>query len=137
MRNSLLLAVPVVLGGTAFSASAATFDPPNRRRGGASINVRNHGARGNGSADDTAAFQRAINALPSTGGTVVVPNGTYMIDAVRKVRLRSRMHLKLASGAKLVAKTNSSPRYYVLDAGNASDLEISGGQIIGDRHRHT
>ncbi|MEG3185255.1 glycosyl hydrolase family 28-related protein, partial [Lysobacter erysipheiresistens] len=88
LRNSLLLAVPVMMGGTAFSAVAAVYSPPNRARGSASINVRNHGARGNGRTDDTAAFQRAINALPSTGGTVVVPDGTYMIDAVRKVRLR-------------------------------------------------
>src|SRR3546814_15508044 len=78
-------------GGTAFSAVAAVFSPPSRARGSALINVRNHGARGNGSTDDTAAFQRAIAALPSTGGTVVVPAGTYMIDAVRKVRLRRRM----------------------------------------------
>ena len=75
LRNSLLLAVPVVLGGISLPAAAA-FNPPSRARGGARISVRNHGARGNGSTDDTAAFQRAINALPSGGGTVVVPNGT-------------------------------------------------------------
>jgi len=136
MRNSLLLAVPLVMGGTAFSATAAVFTPPTRRRGGASVNVRNHGARGNGSTDDTRAFQRAINALPDAGGTVVVPNGTYLLDPTRKVKLRSRMHLKLASGAKLVAKSNSAERAYVLYAHRAHDVEISGGQIVGDRHRH-
>ena len=79
LRNSLLLAV---LGGISLPAAAA-FNPPSRARGGARISVRNHGARGNGSTDDTAAFQRAINALPSGGGTVVVPNGTYLIDPTR------------------------------------------------------
>ena len=135
LRNSLLLAVPVVLGGISLPAAAA-FNPPSRARGGARISVRNHGARGNGSTDDTAAFQRAINALPSGGGTVVVPNGTYVIDPTRKVKLRGKMHLQLASGAKLLAKANSAPRAYVLYAENAHDLEISGGQIVGDRYRH-
>ena len=136
LRNSLLLAVPVMMGGTAFSAVAAVFTPPSRARGDARINVRNHGARGNGSTDDTAAFQRAINALPSGGGTVVVPEGTYVIDPTRKVRLRGKMHLRLASRAKLVAKANSQPRAYVLYAESVNDLEISGGQIVGDRYRH-
>ena len=136
LRNSLLLAVPVVVGGTAFSASAAVFVPPTRRRGGASVNVRNHGARGNGNYDDTSAFQRAINALPSWGGTVVVPDGDYLLDPTRRVRLRSRMHLKLSRGARLIAKSNSAERAYVLYAHRAHDVEISGGQIVGDRHRH-
>ena len=46
---------------------------PSLSIGPASVNVENKGARGNDSVDDTAAFQRAIDALPSTGGTVVVP----------------------------------------------------------------
>lgn len=136
LRNSLLLAVPVVLGGTAFSAAAAAFVPPTRTRGGTRISVRDKGARGNGTTDDTAAFQRAINALPSTGGTVYVPAGTYLIDAERSVRLRNRMHLQLASDAKLVAKPTSNGTYNVLLADNIKDVEISGGQIVGERDNH-
>jgi parallel beta-helix repeat protein len=135
LRTSLLLAVPAALGGTAFSAVASTFNPPSRARGDAHINVRDFGARGNGD-DDTRAIQRAIDALPPRGGTVYVPAGTYMIDAERSIRLRPRMHLKLDPDAKLVAKPTSNPRYNVVLADNVYCIEISGGQIIGERDQH-
>ena len=136
LRNSMLLAVPFVMGGTAFSAAAAVFVPPTRSRGTAVINVRDHGATGNGSTDDTAAFARAIAALPDAGGTVVVPEGDYLLDPTRSLRLRSRMHLQMASTARLVAKPNSLDRAYVLYVYDADDVEISGGQIVGERYQH-
>lgn len=141
LRTSLLMAVPAALAATGMPQAAASvttsaYDPPGRRRGVAVVDVRNFGARGNGSSDDTAAFQRAIDSLPSAGGTVTVPAGNYVIDPTRKVRLRSKMHLKLASGAKLRAKRNSADRAYVLMLYKVSDVEVSGGEIIGDRDTH-
>ena len=100
------------------------------------IDVRAKGAIGNGSRDDTAAFQSAVDALPSAGGTVYVPAGDYLIDPVRSVRLRSRTHLELAPGARLIAKANAAERAYVLTVEGVSDVEISGGRIIGERDRH-
>lgn len=99
-------------------------------------NVRDYGAYGDGSHDDTTGIQRAIDSLPSTGGTVYIPAGTYLIDATRSVRLRSLMHLKLDPGAKLLAKANSADRYYVVNAYKVNDIEISGGQVVGERDRH-
>lgn len=144
LRKSLLLSIPPVLGfagiGKVFAATgattASTYTPAARARGSASVSVRNYGALGNGSNDDTAAFQAAINALPSTGGTVTVPAGDYVIDPTVNVRLRSKMHLKLDAGARLRAKRNSAERAYVLMVYKVSDVEISGGQIIGDRDTH-
>jgi len=43
------------------------------------ISVKCFGALGNGSFDDTAAIQGAINALPARGGTLFVPSGRYII----------------------------------------------------------
>ena len=40
--------------------------------------VTNYGAAGNGSTDDTAAITAAIAALPSTGGVLYFPPGTYL-----------------------------------------------------------
>ena len=143
LRKTLLLSIPPMLGiagiGKAIAAGATTantYTPPSRARGSASVNVRNFGARGNGSYDDTTAFQKAIDSLPSTGGTVVVPAGNYVIDPKRNVRLRSRMHLKLESGAELWTKSNNADRAYVLMVMQVSDVLISGGKIRGDRYRH-
>jgi hypothetical protein len=49
------------------------------------VNVLDFGAVGDGVADDTAAFQAAINATTSTGadvGNIYIPDGTYKIDGV-------------------------------------------------------
>jgi polygalacturonase len=125
--------VPAVLS---LPASAAVAVATARKRGGRSIDVRQQGAHGDGAHDDTRAFQDAIDALPAAGGVVHVPAGTYLIDPTRSVRLRSLMHLQLAPGATLLAKRNAAERAYVLTVHGASDVEISGGRIIGDRDGH-
>ena len=134
LRNTLLLAVPVALGGTALSAFA--YAPPVRTRGTAVISVKDKGAVGDGVRDDTAAIQAAINALPSTGGTVVIPAGTYLIDTTKKINLRSLMHLQMDPAAVLKAKTASVARHYILYVNGKSDVEISGGQLVGERETH-
>ena len=45
------------------------------------VNVKDFGASGNGSTDDSAALQAAINSLPQAGGQVLVPAGTYVVSA--------------------------------------------------------
>jgi len=45
-------------------------------------NVYAYGAVGDGIHDDTAAFQAAIDALPSSGGSVYAPRGTFLLDSV-------------------------------------------------------
>ena len=104
--------------------------------GSAVVDVRRHGARGNGASNDTRAFQAAIDALPESGGTVQVPAGDYLIDPVVGVQLRSRMHLAMAPGTRLLAKPNAAERAYVLNAYRVSDTTISGGRVIGERSKH-
>lgn len=123
-------------GSVAAAASEQSPDVPNRARGSTRLNVRDSGAHGDCEHDDTAAFQRAIDALPPAGGTVEVPAGTYLIDAERSVRLRDRTHLQLAPDATLVAKPNDAERAYVLYVYQVADAEISGGRIAGERKRH-
>jgi len=100
------------------------------------INVRDMGALGNKQHDDTAAFQNSVDNLPESGGTIIVPPGDYMIDASRSVRLRNRTRMKLEPGARLLTIPNALKRSYVLLVENISDVEIAGGQIIGDRDTH-
>jgi len=48
---------------------------------GATVNVLDFGAVGDGVANDTAAIQAAINSLSTTGGSVYFPEGTYKTTA--------------------------------------------------------
>lgn len=43
------------------------------------VSVTDYGAVGNGVTDDTAAFQAAHDALPSTGGKIIIPNGGWWV----------------------------------------------------------
>lgn len=115
----------------AHPAFAATRAP---RR--AVANVREFGARGDGVTDDTEALQKAIDSLAARGGVVEVPAGRYLVDPLRSVRLRSRVDLRLAPGARLLAQPNAAPRAYVLFADRVKDVVISGGEIVGERDRH-
>lgn len=49
---------------------------------GAASSVRAFGAVGDGTTDDTAAFQAAFDSVPATGGCVYIPEGIYIIRSV-------------------------------------------------------
>ncbi|WP_159016117.1 right-handed parallel beta-helix repeat-containing protein [Cognatiluteimonas profundi] len=134
-RRQLLYAALLSPLASARVGAAATL-VPMRARGAAQLDVRDFGVRGDGVHDDTLALQRAVDALPSDGGTVRVGPGNYLVDPARSLRLRSRMHLQLAPGATLVAKSNALERAYVVLIQDAHDVEVSGGAIVGDRDRH-
>ena len=48
--------------------------------GDAVENVTDHGAEGDRTTDDHAAFESAIDALPEEGGIVLIPEGTYLLS---------------------------------------------------------
>lgn len=67
----------------------------------ADIDVKSHGAVGDGVALDTAAINRAIEAAAAGGGgTVRFPAGTYLSFSIR---LRSHVSLALDHGATIIA----------------------------------
>ncbi|MCK9414583.1 MAG: right-handed parallel beta-helix repeat-containing protein [Prolixibacteraceae bacterium] len=101
------------------------------------VNVKNTGAKGDGVTDDTAALQAAVDQVAGTGGTVSVPTGTYMINAITHLNLKSNMNLIIESGAILKAIPNGSTNYAVLQLGGVSNVGISGGKIEGERVAHT
>lgn len=45
------------------------------------VNVKSYGAKGDGTTNEDTALSDAINALPSGGGTLYFPDGTYLITA--------------------------------------------------------
>ncbi len=81
------------------------------RKEACALNVRDFGAVGDGVADDTAALQLAIHALPRDG-RLVVPAGTYRTGSLF---LKSHMTLHLQEGATLLGRTERSA-YPVLPA---------------------
>lgn len=98
------------------------------------INVRDFGAKGDGVSNDTQAIQNAINSIAS--GVVFIPDGVYMIDALTHIRLHSNIKLVMSEAATLRAIPNASENYAVIWACNISDIEITGGNIVGDRFAH-
>jgi hypothetical protein len=62
------------------------------------VNVKDKGAKGDGRTDDTEAIQAAIDAVKGTKGTVLVPDGTYLVevaDKKKQLKLKDDMTLKL------------------------------------------
>jgi len=70
---SLLMATTLLILAIAADAKAPDARPP------ASVDVLAYGAKADGKIDDTAAFQRALDAAGARGGIVLVPEGAYLI----------------------------------------------------------
>jgi len=69
------------------------------------LNVKQYGAAGNGTTDDTAAIQAAIDAVPASGGTVMFPPGTYIVAPKKTVGIVIKSNLRLAgAGATSILK---------------------------------
>jgi Pectate lyase superfamily protein len=103
------------------------------------VDVKDKGAKGDGRTDDTAAIQAAIDEVAGTGGTVFVPKGVYVVDAVAKKRrltLGSDMTLKLDNDAVLKAMPTDSRKYSILTVSGVSNVTIVGGTLEGERAQH-
>ena len=111
--------------------------PPTIVVGTDTLNVDDYGAVGDGTTDDTAAWNAAIAALPAGGGTVHGTSGkTYLIDAEVSVKPKDNTYLDL-TGITLQAKTTSSDAYAVILCDLVDNVEIAHGTIIGERDTHT
>jgi polygalacturonase len=101
------------------------------------FNVRDFGATGNGSSNDTPAIQRAIDAATaaSGGGIVEFPSGTY--QSRNTIHMKSNVTLQLDSGATLRGASNddydaaeSNPNDNFQDFGHS---HFHDAMIFGDR----
>lgn len=109
------------------------------------VYVTDYGAKGDGTTDDTKAFNDAINALTS-GGKIFVPPGTYMIEGwatgsvsdypLGGIKVKSNITIEFLPGAKLKAKSTTKDNYAILNITAASNVRIIGGELIGERGTH-
>ena len=135
--------VTLALGLQMFSTGMLGVEQPqnfltgfNKAEAATVVDVRTFGAKGNGVTNDTAAIQKAINSLPSTGGTVVIPPGTYGVDAVTMLKLKSNVTLQMSPTTILGVIPNAAAHYEVLSVGGVSNVNINSGVLWGDRLTH-
>ncbi len=72
------------------------------------LNVKDFGAHGNGSKDDTAAVERAFAAIPRSGGCIYFPRGTYELR--RQIGSRDRSVTVLGDGPDVSNIRWTNPR---------------------------
>jgi hypothetical protein len=93
------------------------------------INVTSYGANGQDSGDDTLAFQRALDEVPASGGTVFVPAGSYRISASLRVTKPTTLKGAGQNSVRLIAMGQG---YHLIEAVRSlmvSDLQIERADI--------
>lgn len=100
------------------------------------VNVKSYGAIGNGSTDDAAAIQAAVDAAAAAGGGTVFVPGSYIYSVGDKIVMKTGVHfycpshaiIKLASG---VNKTVLEGENYTSLSGGSSSSGIYNFGAIG------
>lgn len=117
---------------------------PLRARSHVVVRPEDHGARGDGRSDDTAAMQAAMNAVPAGGRLELRSRAVYRIDTnvhpssatFGGLRIRSGVTLDL-NGAELRALPSAESGGAVVQAHMADGWRIVGpGRIRGERAEH-
>lgn len=84
------------------------------------INVLDFGAVGNGTTDDTAAIQAAINSLASTGGIVYLPSGTYKVSSALVMATTGITLLGANRNSTIISGSNATQN--IIEIGSLSVL---------------
>ena len=97
----------------------------------ADLSVKDFGALGDGRTADTAAIQKAVDALPP-GGTLRFPSGVYRIETDKGVRLKDGTRLDLGD-ATLIGPNVNGAQNRILEIQGGRNIVISGGTLVGSR----
>lgn len=97
------------------------------------MNVKQFGAKGDGITDDTNTIQVALDNVKN----IIVPSGTYMVDASVSIKPNTDNKIELVNDATIKAISNDLDTYCVVDVNGVSNVEIFGGTISGERTTHT
>jgi hypothetical protein len=123
--GALALLAPRASADTPFSSFAfpATGAPTARTmpdRLADTKNVKDFGARGNGSTDDTAAIQAAITAAHNSGGIVFFPPGNYRVTSTVRAEGGNPNFL-------LISLVGSGPRSAIIGNFSGWLVDLTGG----------
>ncbi|HHP8129708.1 TPA: right-handed parallel beta-helix repeat-containing protein [Acinetobacter baumannii] len=77
-----------------------------------------------------------LNQLIKKNQKVVIPPGTYRIDATKGVKLKSYTEIEMSQKTELQVIPNSAKSYHVFLLNNIKNASISGGKITGDKYTH-
>ena len=146
-----LMAVPFFAKAQTFAGITAEQNAQNTPEGWAAVNlpqlpaitsantfnIKDYGAS-TSAADNTKAIQKALDAVPSTGGMVVIPEGTWMFGStdqmtskteVLSIKAKTVLHLCAGATLKLV-EYGKAPNNKTVFIGcknkNQSDIVIEG-----------
>ena len=96
------------------------------------LSVKQTGAYGDNTHDDTAEIQRSLDLASN----VFIPNGTYLVDATVSLNISANQTVLLDGNAILKAIPNDQTNYSVVNIDNVSNVSLKGGCIKGDRNNH-
>ena len=127
-RAWLALGSTASLSWAASHAIGAETSAPSAGRdsdlGARTYNIRDFGAKGDGTTLDTVAVQMAIDAChKDQGGTVLVPAGVFVIGTVE---LKSNVTLRITAAGKLLGSADGK-QYHAVDA-----IPLSGDSTLND-----
>ena len=148
---SALLALPGIAKSQTFTGITSEQNAQNTPEGWTAVelpqmpaitpantfNIMNYGAS-TSAADNTKAIQKALDAVPSTGGMVVIPAGTWMFGSTDQMTsttevlsIKSKTVLHLCAGATLkLVEYGKAPNNKTVFIGcknkNQSDIVIEG-----------
>jgi Glycosyl hydrolases family 28 len=123
-KTSLGSGLLAVAGTPSASQTPATSTSTGHDLGARIYNIRDFGAKGDGTTLDTAAVQAAIDACNrDQGGTVLVPAGVFVIGTAE---MKSNVTLHIAAQGKLLG-SGDGKQYHAAEA-----IPLSGDSTLGD-----
>ncbi|MEV6848964.1 glycosyl hydrolase family 28 protein [Actinoplanes sp. NPDC051411] len=135
-RRRRFIGLLAAVSALAFGASLVAA---NSASAAGTFNIRDYGATGNGSSNDSAAIQKAVDAASAAGGgTVRVPSGTY--KSANTIHLKSNVVFQLDSGSTIsgasgtgydAAESNSYDQYQDYGHSHFHDAMFSGDRLTG------
>ncbi len=96
------------------------------------FNVRDFGATGNGTTDDTVAIQNAIDSIPSSGGILFFPGGRYKVTSTLNIQNKCVSIQGVGSGQAESSTSGSFLVFTGIGSSNGLVFDNVDGHSISD-----